>query len=88
MRKGSHCSEETKKKLREVNIGKHHTEEAKSKMGHKGEKSVFFGKHKSEEHRKKISVANTGTKLSKETKQKVLDVAKCGLQATHLLTKR
>ena len=50
---GKHHSEETRKKLREKNIGKRLTEETKSKMVHIGMK----GKRHSEETKKKMSVA-------------------------------
>jgi hypothetical protein len=41
MRKGSHLSEETKKKLRLANIGKKHSEETKGRIS-----SSNMGKHK------------------------------------------
>lgn len=49
-------SEETKKKLRELNLG---------------EKHPMYGKHLSEEHKKKISESNMGRQISEETREKI-----------------
>lgn len=63
---GYSVSEETRQKLRIVNIGKRHTEETKAKM--KMSSSRFWlGKKRSEEDRRKVSVALTGKKQSLET---------------------
>ena len=67
-RKKLYVSEETKKKLREINIGKRHTEETKKKMSKTrigliiGEKHPMFGKHHFKETKQKISNAVKGDK--------------------------
>jgi hypothetical protein len=62
MRKGSHHSEETRRKMSETRMGKRMSEETKRKMSEmlKGDKNPNYGKHPSEETRKKISEANKG----------------------------
>lgn len=85
-------SEETRKKLSEVNKGKRHSEEAKKKMSeaHKGNhyhyhhseetkrkiSKVHKGKCLSEEYKMKISEANKGKKRSEESKKKMSEVHK------------
>lgn len=68
-RRGYHHSEETKRKIGAGNIGKHRTDEVKSRlsllsMGNKnslGSKNML-GKHHSEESRRKIGLAHAGDK--------------------------
>lgn len=74
---GKH-SEETKDKLRKINTGKHHTEEARKKMSEakKGEKNHNYGKHFSEEHKKRISESNSGKLRSEETKKNISESKK------------
>lgn len=62
------CSEETKARLRVANLGKHHTEESKARMGQKGKTHPMYGKHHTEEAKAKVSRANLGSHLSEETK--------------------
>jgi group I intron endonuclease len=66
-------SEETKQKLREVQLGKTHTDETKQKMSeaHRGKKHHMYGKKHTEETRQKISKARLGNILSDETKEKI-----------------
>ena len=54
---GNKISEEAKKKLSEVNIGRHSTEETRRKLSEatKGENNPFFGKHHTQETKEKIS---------------------------------
>jgi len=63
---GRKHSEETRKKLSEVNKGKKHSEESKKKMS-----EVQKGKKVSEETRKRMSEANKGRKHSEESKKKM-----------------
>jgi len=72
-------SEETKKKISELNkgeknsfYGKHHTEETKRKISesNKGNAS-FLGKHHTEETKKRLSDLNKGKKLTDEAKEKI-----------------
>ena len=56
MRKGSHHSEETRRRMSEAK---------------KGEKHPLYGKHHSLETRKKMSEANKGKHHSEETKRKI-----------------
>lgn len=82
MRKGSHCSEENKQKIREALLGKHHSLETRKKMsenhaynsgeknpmwGRFGEKHPIWGRRHSEESRKRMSEIRLGKKLSEET---------------------
>ena len=73
-------TDETKKKLSESHIGKHHSEESKKKISEalSGEKNPNFGKHLLEEHKNKISEAMSGEKNpnfgkhhSEESKKKI-----------------
>ncbi len=72
-------SNETKKKLSEINIyknigfftGKTHTDESRKKIS-----LIHKNRIKSDEERKKLSIANTGKKLSDETKKKISDCNK------------
>ncbi len=74
---GKHLSENTKNKLRFINLGKKRSLESieKSRMGfigkYIGEKSWRYGKHHSEETKRKISLAGTKRKHSNETKEKM-----------------
>lgn len=92
MKRGSHHSEETRRKLSEVKkgenhplYGKHHSEETKRKMSEskKGGNHPMFGKHPSEETKKKLSETHKGEKhylfgkhLSKETRRKMGEAKK------------
>ncbi len=77
--KGRIVSEETKQKLREINLGKKHTEETRKKMSlcRKGELNSSFGKVVSNETKAKISQANLGNKVwlgrrhTEATKEKI-----------------
>ena len=86
--KGVPMSEEQKKKLSEINKGKHHTEETRRKMSEslKGRTGPNKGKTMSEETKKKISESlkgrtpsNKGTHISEETKKKISETQK-GIQ--------
>ena len=61
---GKTLSEETRRKLSEVQKGRTHSQETKIKMSeaHKGEKNPNYGKNPSEETRRKISEAKKGKK--------------------------
>ena len=68
------CSEETRKKLSEVNKGKKLTEETKRKIS-----EAKKGKHRSEETKRKISEAKKGKKrlpFTEETKRKISEANK------------
>ena len=73
--KGKHCSEATKKILREKNLGKHLSEETKRKIG-----MAEKGHLTSEETRRKIGLANSialkGKHHSEETKLKMSNAHK------------
>ena len=58
--------------------GKHHSEEAKKKIGaaKKGEKNPNYGKHLSEETRKKLRETMKGKPVSEETRKKLREAAK------------
>jgi hypothetical protein len=80
---GKHHSEETKRKLKLVNIGKKATIETKRKMsenrkgenngnyGNRGKLNPLYGKSKSIETRKKLSEKMKGKILSEEHKHKI-----------------
>ena len=80
---GIKMSDETKKKLSELNkgennsfYGKCHTEETKKKMSLNhpdvsGENGYFYGKKHTEEAKRKNSEAHKGKKLSDEQKEKI-----------------
>lgn len=80
---GFHLSEETRKKLSQINKGKKHTPEEIEKMrknctGWKQTEEAkakiskgLKGKPKSEEHKEKLRLANLGKKTSPETKAKL-----------------
>ena len=85
MKKGSHCSKETKRKLSEANKGKHLSEEHKRKIGKalKGVKRPPFSK----EWKRKLSEARKGKYIGKnnplwgkhhseETKRKIGEAQK------------
>ena len=59
-------SEETKKKLSNINKGKKHSKETKKKLS-----NINKGKKHSEETKKKISKANKGKKRSKEFRKRI-----------------
>lgn len=82
---GYTLSEETRKKMSEIQkgknngfYGKHHSEETKRKIGEaqKGKTPWNKGKHHSYETRKKISEAQKGIILSEETRKKMSDARK------------
>jgi len=65
-KKGTHLSEEHKRKISEARKGKQWSEEAKQKMSEsrKGENHPMFGKHHSDETKRKIGAASKGNKYS------------------------
>ena len=69
--KGRVVSEETREKLRIINIGKRHTEEAKEKIS-----AAHTGRVVSEETRRKLSLANKGMKMPPETVRRVAALRK------------
>jgi hypothetical protein len=73
MKKGSHLSEENKKKISQANRGHRHTEETKKRMSERvsGKNNPLFGKHHSAETRRKISEAHKGKHISEEHKRKL-----------------
>ena len=82
---GYTVSEETRKKLSEIQkgenngfYGKHHSAETKKKLSEakKGKTPWMKGKHHSYETRKKLSDAKKGKHLSEETKKKLSDAKK------------
>lgn len=77
---GINMSDETRKKLRDFNLGKKLSLETKRKMSEsrRGNKNHFFGKTHSEESREKIKEArrNQVIHISEETKQKISDAQK------------
>lgn len=60
--KNKHLSDETKRKIRDANRGRSHSEESKKKMSESriGENNGMYGKHHSDESRKKMSNAKKG----------------------------
>lgn len=66
-------SEETKQKLREINLGKKASEETKQKMSEsrKGERHWLHNKHLSEEHKRNLSKSLKGRSLSDDMRRKV-----------------
>jgi len=68
MIKGSHHTEESKRKIRDGNRGKIVSEETRRKLS-----DASKGKKPSEESRRKMSDAHIGKKLSEETKRKIGD---------------
>jgi len=52
--KGHKVSEETKRKLKEVNLGKRYSLETNKKKGRSGSSNPFFGRHHSEDSKKLI----------------------------------
>lgn len=76
--RGHHHSEDTKRKIREANIGKespfkgkHHSEETKKKQRelNTGENNPMYGKQHSEETKQKQREANIGKRHSEEAKR-------------------
>ena len=63
-------SEEFKEKMRQINIGKKHSDETNAKKGSRGEKHPMYGKHHTKKTREKISRANKGRKYSDEINSK------------------
>jgi hypothetical protein len=70
---GKNHSEETKQKLREINIGRKHTDESKLKISNatRGEKHPLYGKKMSDETKLKMRLSTLGKRHSEETKQKI-----------------
>lgn len=77
---GINISDETRKKLRDFNLGKKLSLETRRKMSEsrRGNKNHFFGKTHSDESREKIKEArrNQVIHISEETKQKISDAQK------------
>jgi len=69
---GKHHSEETKQRLREINLGKHLSKETRKKISeaHQQRKEKF-GYINSLEARKKISKAKMGHTVSEKTRKKI-----------------
>lgn len=67
---GSH-SEETKKKLSEMNKGKNHP-----LYGRRGKDNPNYGSHRTEETKKKLSEINKGKRLTEETRKKISEAKK------------
>lgn len=59
-------SEETKRKMSEAQIGKHHSEETKKKLS-----EICTGRHHTEETKKKISESSKNRTVSNETREKL-----------------
>ena len=80
--KGSHHSEEHRRKISESSKGRHHSEETRRKIGlaskdrMTGDKNPMFGKHHSEESKKKMSESSKGRHHSEETKRKISESMK------------
>lgn len=64
--RGRTLSEETKRKLSEVKIGKKHTDEARKRIG-----EAHRGRPKSAEQKAKLSLAKTGQKRTEDHKRKI-----------------
>jgi len=66
-------SDETRRNMSELRIGKTHSDETRRNMSelYTGEKHPFFGKTHSDETRRKIGEALKGKKHSEETKRKI-----------------
>ena len=62
--KGRHLSDETKEKIRQVNLGNKLSDSTRLKMSQSkiGQNTWSKGKHFSEEHRKKLSMSHKGEK--------------------------
>lgn len=87
-------AEETKEKVRRANLGRKHTEEAKSKMsqsrsgagncnwGKKGATNPLFGISKSEQHRQRIAAALSGER-NPQWGRRWNDEAKLALAISH-----
>ncbi|MHA1225148.1 MAG: NUMOD3 domain-containing DNA-binding protein [Candidatus Hodarchaeales archaeon] len=81
MKKGTHHTKETKEKLREINLGKRHSEITKLKISKlmKGRKITWAnkisralkGRKLSEEHKRKLSESHRGYKMPEDTKKKI-----------------
>ncbi len=70
---GKHHTENTKRKLRLLNLGKHLPIEIREKIraGNKGNLPWNTGKHLSEEHKRKVSLAGKGRRHSREARIKM-----------------
>jgi group I intron endonuclease len=68
---GGHFSEETRKKMSELNKGKRLSKEIRQKISKSvsGDKHPLYGSHRSDETRRKISEANKGKPSSKRGKK-------------------
>lgn len=75
--KGFKLSKEQKEHLRQINLGKHHSEETKRKMSavHKGNK-YNLGRKLSEEHKRQISEREKGSKNPRAKKVICLETLK------------
>ena len=74
--KGRKLSEETKQKIRDVNLGKKYSEEINKKKGLLGEKNSFFGKKHSIKTIALLKNKKLGTVLLESTKKKISDSLK------------
>ena len=73
MKKGSHHSEKTKRKISETEKGRKQFEETKIKIS---ETKKSKGLHLSDEHKRKVSQAQKGKKVSLETRRKMSEANK------------
>lgn len=78
---GKHHSDETKKKLRDFNLGKKLSQETKNKIGESSKGRVMPAIT-----RRKISEANKGKPLSEDTKKKISE--SCSGEKHHLFGKK
>lgn len=83
---GKPLAKETKEKIRQALIGKHHSAETREKLcqAKAGEKHPMFGKHHSEETKEKMRQANTGKRRSEETKEKISQARKGKRHSKHV----
>ena len=83
--KGKHHTEETKKKLSDLNKGKRHSEESYKRAAEKlkGRPAWNKGKHHTEEAKRKISEAGKGRHFSEDHKRKIGESNRGKLKGKH-----
>lgn len=71
-------SEETRRKISEVQIGRVQSEETKIKISeaNKGENSYWYGRKKTDEHIRKCAESRKGFKQTDEAKRKISEASK------------